>query len=286
MSEQKIENSMDKEQEELQDDFEFEGDELVEDVEPKQEAEGKADVEIVETKEEAKPVQETVEPQEPAKKEEIDDKPDIPQEEPVTVEEEKPQPAESKPEPVEETTTKAEPVPESAPTPVQQETIKTEPVEEPPKKENKKEPVLQEKNQNTQKKVNTPTNEEYLKRLQKIHEQADSSKKDGKIIINVVHCFNCMAHSYCTHHKEEKYLRFFKLLKEQLEPRNSKFHVTRNYQQKDLTMGAFEVYHNEQLVFSKLDTRKWPNIKNLVTKLENLAQPPEPVQGQGTDVKA
>lgn len=283
MSEQKINGDTDINQEEIQDDFEFEGEEVGVESEVKQEEDKETEVDV--KKDEEKPVEAPVIQQEPAKEEEVDDKPDIPQEIPESVKDDKQEPIENKEVPIEDSTVSPpaqEPEPQTEKPEKEQKTEKQEPV----KKEKKQEPVLQEKSQNTQIKEKLPSNQDYLKSLQKIHEITENSKNDGKIIINVVHCFNCKAHSYCTHHKEEKYQKFYKTLKERLEPRNSKFHVTQNYLQKDLTMGAFEVYYNDELIYSKLETMKWPNIKNLIEKLENHQTKPEPIINQEPDVKA
>lgn len=47
--------------------------------------------------------------------------------------------------------------------------------------------------------------EEFTKEL----ENTDKAMDDGKRIIIVEVCHNCIKHAYCTHHKEEKYNQFF-----------------------------------------------------------------------------
>lgn len=40
---------------------------------------------------------------------------------------------------------------------------------------------------------------------------------DGKRIVIIEVCHNCIKHAYCTHHKEERYNQFFTKIKTAIE---------------------------------------------------------------------
>lgn len=102
-------------------------------------------------------------------------------------------------------------------------------------------------------------------------EDAQKAQEDGKTIINVEMCMNCDEHAWCTHHKEEKYLRkfavsfclvtwiqAFKLAMSEIG--DGQFHVGKNLQNGKPRIGAFEIFVGDECKFSKIERRLWPHI--------------------------
>ena len=113
-------------------------------------------------------------------------------------------------------------------------------------------------------------------KMQQLAEDARNEKKnseaaiqEGKTIFNIECCINCEAHSYCTHHEEVKYATMFTEIKTQVEASNSKYYVAKNFKISKPRIGAFEIFHNETLVYSKLSTMQWPKVNLLVKRLQN-----------------
>ena len=94
----------------------------------------------------------------------------------------------------------------------------------------------------------------------------------GKTIFNIECCVNCTAHSYCTHHDENKYTSMFADLKQQIEASNPKYHVAKNLDIAKPRIGAFEIFYNGTLVYSKLNTKQWPKANLLLKRLENPSE--------------
>ena len=135
-----------------------------------------------------------------------------------------------------------------------------------------KKSVLKETTKTNQKKPKPPTNAEYYKSIESEHAKAQEAVQKGKKLVNIVTCFNCQNHQYCTHHKEQKYNQQFCELKKLIEDSNSSVHVVRNYNGKNLQIGAFEVFYEGQLVFSKLKTKYWPSHKWVVDRVSKMAR--------------
>jgi len=122
-------------------------------------------------------------------------------------------------------------------------------------------------------KVKPATNADFYKTVEAEHAKAKDAVDGGKKLVNIITCFNCQNHQYCTHHKVEKYDQQFRDLKQLIESANgSDVCVVRNYGCKNLQMGAFEIYYNGELIFSKLQTKHWPNHKWVVNKVGDLVK--------------
>lgn len=113
-------------------------------------------------------------------------------------------------------------------------------------------------------------NTDYLKKLEADQSEVDESIKKGLSLINIVTCFNCQNHQYCTHHKEEKYDQQYRELKKFIEDSTPSVVVARNHGSKNLIMGAFEIYYKGELVFSKLNAKRWPNHNWVASKIKSL----------------
>lgn len=121
------------------------------------------------------------------------------------------------------------------------------------------------------------TSELNKARLQQLAEELKVEKQKakqaldaGKVIFNVECCVNCSAHSYCTHHDENKYSNMFAELKQQIEAVNSTFYVAKNLDIPRPRIGAFEIFYKNIQVYSKLSTMQWPKVSILLKRLENL----------------
>jgi hypothetical protein len=120
------------------------------------------------------------------------------------------------------------------------------------------------------------TSELNKARLQQLAEETKAEKHSakealdaGKVIFNVECCVNCSAHSYCTHHDESKYASMFFQLKQQIEAVNPTYYVAKNLEIANPRIGAFEIFHKNTLVYSKLSTMNWPKVSLLLKRLES-----------------
>ena len=115
-------------------------------------------------------------------------------------------------------------------------------------------------------------------------------------------CINCKHHNWCTRHKEEKYLEYFNKLKMKIMqtapqvityPNTIPLGFEDNFftEDEEISMiarygkvkfprvGAFEVYFNRKVIYSKLSNHGlWPNIelvaKKVAEELERISRPP------------
>lgn len=104
------------------------------------------------------------------------------------------------------------------------------------------------------------------------NKKAEEALKSSKIILSVECCINCFEHQYCTHHKEEKYQEFMKLLKIDIEKENPEIHVCKNYKINKPRIGALEVQFKDQMVYSKLKEMKWPNSITVGRKIRAIIE--------------
>ena len=112
----------------------------------------------------------------------------------------------------------------------------------------------------------------YLLDQEREHQKIGNFVSEGKILINIECCYNCQAHQYCTHHNEAKYNSTFETFKKEIEKEIKNSVVARNYKISSPTMGAFEIYYNNEKLFSKLEVKKWPNTAVITSKLRGLIQ--------------
>ena len=100
------------------------------------------------------------------------------------------------------------------------------------------------------------------------NQKADEAAKNSKVILPVECCVLCVEHQYCTHHKEEKYKDYMKLLKFEIEKWNPEFFVCKNYKISKPQLGALEVVYKDVVIYSKLKEMKWPNAEDVAKKLK------------------
>ena len=102
--------------------------------------------------------------------------------------------------------------------------------------------------------------------------KVDEALRNGKTLLSIECCVNCVEHQYCTHHKEEKYQEYFKHLKTEIEKLNPGIYVTKNHRVYKPQIGALEVVFNDQVVYSKLRELKWPNSEIVAAKLRDILE--------------
>lgn len=102
---------------------------------------------------------------------------------------------------------------------------------------------------------------------QKTKDDAKKAIQEGKKLVTVESCENCVSHDYCTHHNEATYKNYFNKLKEMVEKSDNSIVVLNNYNVQKPLLGAFEVKIGEKLVFSKHATSKWPNVESVTKEI-------------------
>lgn len=112
-------------------------------------------------------------------------------------------------------------------------------------------------------KILAETKKINLKNSQKIAEETTKAQADGKKILMVECCENCLAHSYCTHHDEKKYQDFFARLKSEVEAQDRRVFVTKNFNIAKPVIGAFTVKYEDVVLFSKHKAKAWPCVEQL-----------------------
>lgn len=105
------------------------------------------------------------------------------------------------------------------------------------------------------------------KQAQEDNQKAEAANEEGRKMIIIECCINCITHEYCTHHKEEKYEEAINQLRKELEALDPEYYVSKNFKIKKPRLGAFEVFSEGNLVYSKLKTLQWPNYKALAKKI-------------------
>ncbi len=106
--------------------------------------------------------------------------------------------------------------------------------------------------------------------ISKNRDKTNQAIQDGKRIIIIEVCQNCLAHQYCTHHKEMKYREYFLKIQKEIETNFDNFFVAKNFMIANPRMGAFEVKFNQKIIFSKLSRKHWPKISNVVNSIRNI----------------
>lgn len=109
---------------------------------------------------------------------------------------------------------------------------------------------------------------EYIDQINKTNEAID----DGKRIIIIEICQNCIAHQYCTHHDENKYNKNFLKIKNQIEEKFQNYFVSKNFMIPDPAIGAFEIRLNGQLIYSKIQSLKWPKFSIVENKINEYIE--------------
>jgi hypothetical protein len=105
----------------------------------------------------------------------------------------------------------------------------------------------------------------YVSERKEESNRVAQAEKESKMILSVECCVNCIDHSYCTHHKENKYKEYMSTLKAQIEKLNPEIYVSKNGKVETPRIGALEVVYKNQVIYSKLKEMKWPN-SELVAK--------------------
>jgi len=108
--------------------------------------------------------------------------------------------------------------------------------------------------------------------------------------IHIEVCANCRSHAWCTRHKEQKYNQFAEETKAAILADCPGYTVEINAITNVPRIGAFEVSHGENVIFSKLNSGLWPNPKVLARDvkgyLDALAggQPTQKYIVRGADI--
>ena len=111
--------------------------------------------------------------------------------------------------------------------------------------------------------------------------------------VYIEHCINCKSHTWCTNHDEEKYKEYFTRCQSSIsrtcynvtvvenmipegftshfitDPNTSKpgkFHFPR--------IGSFEVYFRGAVIFSKIESMKWPHASKIAEKIKEIQDTP------------
>jgi selT/selW/selH-like putative selenoprotein len=161
---------------------------------------------------------------------------------------------------------------------IEEEIIKEELPKEQPKKEAEKQEEKAKK-EKTEKENKKNLKEEIKNNLKKIEKETEEevnktnkAMDDGKRILVIEVCQNCIAHQYCTHHDEEKYNNMFLKIKNHIEAKYNKYFVARNYLITDPAIGAFEIRINGKILFSKIESRKWPKLIEVEESLQKFIE--------------
>ena len=111
--------------------------------------------------------------------------------------------------------------------------------------------------------------------------------------VYIEHCINCNNHKWCTSHDESKYISYFTSCKNAILRVCSQVTVLENqvplgYQTKFITdpntskpgkshfprIGSFEVYFRGFIIFSKIQTVKWPLPSLIANKIKEIQDSP------------
>ncbi|CAG9323028.1 unnamed protein product [Blepharisma stoltei] len=110
--------------------------------------------------------------------------------------------------------------------------------------------------------------------------------KSNEVIIE--HCKDCKTHNWCTNHDEEKYVSLCEKLKEEIESLCPEVLVLINQETPMVRevlygasvysspksifprLGAFEVYFRGDIVVSKLQSARWPNVRMVAQKIRRI----------------
>jgi hypothetical protein len=120
--------------------------------------------------------------------------------------------------------------------------------------------------------------------------------------VYIEHCISCKSHAWCTNHDESKYVSYFTTCKNAIMRACSNITVLENevpvgFANKFITdpnatspgkyhfprIGSFEVYFRGKVVFSKIESVKWPlpsSIANKIYEIQNTIT--EKSKGKGT----
>ncbi|OMJ77792.1 hypothetical protein SteCoe_22542 [Stentor coeruleus] len=118
-----------------------------------------------------------------------------------------------------------------------------------------------------------------------------------KVVIE--HCIGCKTHQWCTNHDESKYIQYFTACKNGIDKSCLGVTVAENeiplgFQRKFVTdpntsqfgkyhfprIGSFEVYFRGKLIFSKIETMKWPHPGIIVEKIKEIQHAPQKTQAR------
>ncbi|OMJ75195.1 hypothetical protein SteCoe_25707 [Stentor coeruleus] len=109
----------------------------------------------------------------------------------------------------------------------------------------------------------------------------------------IEHCVGCKTHQWCTNHDEDKYIQYFTMCKNTITRTCSRVTVSQNevplgFQDKFVAdpnishlgkyhfprIGAFEVYFRGKVIFSKIESMKWPNAGKVAEKIKEIQEAP------------
>lgn len=121
----------------------------------------------------------------------------------------------------------------------------------------------------------------------------------------IEHCVGCKTHQWCTNHDEDKYIQYFTMCKNVITRTCSRVTVSQNevplgFQDKFVAdpnishfgryhfprIGAFEVYFRGKLIFSKIESMKWPHPGKVAEKIKEIQEAPPQKQLKKKVVKA
>lgn len=117
--------------------------------------------------------------------------------------------------------------------------------------------------------------------------------------VYIEHCIGCNSHKWCTNHDESKYTAYFSSCKTAILRNCPHVTVVENqvplgFQNKFITgetisqfgkfhfprIGSFEVYFRGALIFSKIQSMKWPLPINIANKIREVQDTPEVAPGK------
>ncbi|OMJ81809.1 hypothetical protein SteCoe_17628 [Stentor coeruleus] len=109
----------------------------------------------------------------------------------------------------------------------------------------------------------------------------------------IEHCIGCKTHQWCTNHDEDKYIHYFTMCKNIITRTCSRVTVSQNevplgFQDKFVSdpnishfgryhfprIGAFEVYFRGKVIFSKIESMKWPHPGKVAEKIKEIQEAP------------
>lgn len=115
----------------------------------------------------------------------------------------------------------------------------------------------------------------------------------------IEHCVRCKTHQWCTNHDENKYVQYFTMCKNAINRTCSLVTVAENeiplgFQGKFVTdpntsqfgkyhfprIGSFEVYFRGKLIFSKIESMKWPHPGIIAEKIKDIQEAPQKAQAR------
>ena len=116
------------------------------------------------------------------------------------------------------------------------------------------------------------------------------------LTVEIEYCKNCHLHSWCSRHDEIKYIDFFEQLSKRIidevpycntivralpsrltpltdSPDNQKYFDEENGEVVFFPrLGSFEIYADDNRIFSKIKSGKWPKFDNIISTLKKMVE--------------